>query len=665
VPTDYRAALHAAVDAAHQAGDLLRAEFNRPDGPRGASGTCPADNEAELLIRRLLEAFDPTFGIIAEEFPQLNRRPADAASHVWLVDPNDGTSRMQQGYRGAAVSIGLVRNGTPVLGVVYAYAARAGRGDLITWAEGLDLERNGRPVRRPPWAAVRPRQPASPDSSVSSSDTVLISPAADRAPAGNARTCAPARFRTIASPAYRLALVAIGEGVAASCLGGPDDYDVAAGHALLRAVGGELFRVGGDPVRYGSDGHADVGDFVAGHPEFARELALRTWPATSSGGRTWLVVPPPDLTPGLGLTAPDATVTVTDPGLLERAQGVLTGQLVGDALGSLVEFRRPDEIEAQYGETGPTSLADGGTFGTLAGQPTDDSEMALALARTILAEGRYDAEATARAYVAWARSGPFDIGGTTAHALHAALAEAGSDAVSDAGSGARPGHGIAEAARRAAAEYAHSQANGAVMRISPLALFAHRLPDHQIAELARSDASLTHAHPVCGDANALYCVTVAAAVREGLSARATYDYAVAWARTADLEPDVVKAIEDSETGPPEDFMRHQGWVLLGLRNAFHQLLTAADPREGVVDTVRRGGDTDTNAAIAGALLGAVHGVAGFPTQWLDRLATCRALQSPEDGLWHTGHPRPEGYWPVDHLVLAEHLAFRAPTSHGL
>ncbi len=64
---------------------------------------------------------------------------------------------------------------------------------------------------------------------------------------------------------------------------------------------------------------------------------------------------------------------------LKRAQGCFLGQLAGDALGSLVEFQTPEQIIADY-PNGVRLMADGGTFDTLAGQPTDDSEMALLLA---------------------------------------------------------------------------------------------------------------------------------------------------------------------------------------------------------------------------------------------------------------------------------------------
>src|SRR5208337_657702 len=105
-----------------------------------------------------------------------------------------------------------------------------------------------------------------------------------------------------------------------------------------------------------------------------------------------------------------------DPEILSRAQGCLFGQLAGDALGGLVEFQSPQEIRRKYPH-GVRELADGGTWGTIAGQPTDDSEMALSLARTLIKQRRYDAEEARKAYVLWLNSGPFDCGGTVSSGL--------------------------------------------------------------------------------------------------------------------------------------------------------------------------------------------------------------------------------------------------------
>ena len=89
-----------------------------------------------------------------------------------------------------------------------------------------------------------------------------------------------------------------------------------------------------------------------------------------------------------------------DGGVLVRAQGCLLGQLAGDALGSLVEFRSEEEILREYPD-GVRDLADGGTWNTIAGQPTDDSELALSLSRLLVRIGRYDATEARKAYVSW------------------------------------------------------------------------------------------------------------------------------------------------------------------------------------------------------------------------------------------------------------------------
>jgi hypothetical protein len=92
-------------------------------------------------------------------------------------------------------------------------------------------------------------------------------------------------------------------------------------------------------------------------------------------------------------------------------------------------------------------------------------------------------------------------------------------------------------------------------------------------------------------------------------------------------------------------------VLVAFQNAFHQLLHAPTLEEGIVRSVMAGGDTDTNAAIAGALLGAVHGREAVPLQWRSMILSCH----PIEGLPGIRRPRPRCVWPVDAMALAERL----------
>jgi ADP-ribosyl-[dinitrogen reductase] hydrolase len=115
--------------------------------------------------------------------------------------------------------------------------------------------------------------------------------------------------------------------------------------------------------------------------------------------------------------------------------------------------------------------------------------------------------------------------------------------------------------------------------------------------------------------------------------------------------EVLEALQAAQQEPPRDYYRNQGWVLIALQNAFYQLLHASSLEEGIMQSVMAGGDTDTNAAIAGALLGAVYGREAVPWSWRQRILTCRPIA----GFPEIHHPRPESFWPVDALELAEQL----------
>jgi len=309
----------------------------------------------------------------------------------------------------------------------------------------------------------------------------------------------------------------------------------------------------------------------------------------------------------------------TTPEQLSRAQGCWLGQLAGDSLGSLVEFRSPADIRRQYPD-GVRELADGGTWNTLAGQPTDDSEMALALAHTLVRDGRYEVPSVRAAYVDWLHSDPFDRGSTVT-----------------AGLSGRPS--------------TSSQANGALMRISPLGIFCARRDPDQAAAWAQEDARLTHPHPVCVQANALFAVALAHAIRTGCDGATLYQHILERAADLPVAAPLLSVIRDAAAAPPADYVHQQGWVLIAFQNALWQLRHAPTLEAGVVDTVMRGGDTDTNAAIAGALLGAVHGREAVPAQWADRVLNCR----PSAGDPRVQRPRPERFWPVDALELAAKL----------
>lgn len=306
-------------------------------------------------------------------------------------------------------------------------------------------------------------------------------------------------------------------------------------------------------------------------------------------------------------------------GVRQRAHGCLLGQLIGDALGSQVEGLTPEEIQRLY-PNGVRDMADGGSWNTLAGQPTDDSEMALALARTLVRHGRYDPELARRAYWKWLNSRPFDCGNTVWRGL-------------------------------TGSPNPESQANGALMRISPLGIFGAFQPPDELAAWARADAAITHPHPVCQHANALFVLALARAVATGISPSRLYAELLDWSRATDVPQPLRDTVVRAAEGPPQCASQNRGWVLIAFHNALWQLLHASNPEEALLDTVGRGGDPDTNAAICGALMGAVFGADALPARWVDTVLSCRPWQ----GGSNVHQPRPRQYWPVDALKLADAL----------
>lgn len=194
-----------------------------------------ADRAAsDLLLAGLAAAF-PGDALLSEEEEEggqerQNNRRLDNG-RLWSIDPIDGTRHFVDGHPEYAVSLGLCVRGEPALGVVYAPALAwgcAGGPGLGLWAlQGGELRPLTRPAPQPPFALL---------TSVSEQRREL-----HRYPLGG---------KPGGSAALKLARMAAGEGDATFSISPRSEWDVAAGHALLRAAGGDLTRRDGQPVRY-------------------------------------------------------------------------------------------------------------------------------------------------------------------------------------------------------------------------------------------------------------------------------------------------------------------------------------------------------------------------------------------------------------------------------
>lgn len=276
-----------------------------------------------------------------------------------------------------------------------------------------------------------------------------------------------------------------------------------------------------------------------------------------------------------------------------RAQGALLGQCIGDTLGGQVEFMDAAKIKRLHPK-GVRDIVGGGPHRLKPGQITDDSELALTLARSIVKHNGYDKEAVARAYVDWYKSGPFDIGSTTINAFSCIDTE---KSVAD--------QCVANAKRK------DTPSNGSLMRVSPLGICG-------AIGAARFDSSLSHSNPLCVEACSVFVASIATAIGHGLSRQEVFNFATETARG-----ELSRFLSAAEIEPPREADGwKQGWVAIAFQNAFHQLLYAKSFEEGIVNTISLGGDTDTNAAIAGALLGAVFGKDEIPNRWRKAVLQC-------------------------------------------
>lgn len=325
-----------------------------------------------------------------------------------------------------------------------------------------------------------------------------------------------------------------------------------------------------------------------------------------------------------------------------RGAGALLGLAVGDALGTTLEFSTPSLTPFSTARTGPhREIVGGGPFRVARGQVTDDTMMAVCLARSLAAHPSLDVADLAARYVAWRRVS-FDVGAQTAAALDRVAA------------GVPP---LEAGLATWRASGGRAAGNGSLMRTTPIGV---RFADDRDARVraALEDSLVTHADPACVLACAAHDGAVAAAVRgEATTAAhmleaARLDAEQAAARYLDVvgEPaalararaDLERDLELAESPDPQldgevHLHRTQGWVRVATRLSFWQLVHASSLEAGLVDCVNRGGDADTNGAITGALLGALHGVEGVPAAW--REAVLGALDGDTSPFGTEYHPR--------------------------
>ncbi|WP_027847852.1 ADP-ribosylglycohydrolase family protein [Marinospirillum minutulum] len=294
--------------------------------------------------------------------------------------------------------------------------------------------------------------------------------------------------------------------------------------------------------------------------------------------------------------------------LTSAYRGALLGLACGDALGAPVEFRRRDSFEPL------TGMSSGGCWNLEAGQWTDDTSLALCLARSLVEKQGFCAKDQMQRYWRWYSEGYmsctgdcFDIGNAT----HRALARFN---LSD-----DPWAGDTNPSM---------SGNGALMRLAPAVLAAHG-QQTLIWRWVIDSTRTTHASPDCIDA-ALVFANILDRVISGESLRSVL--------MNPEHPGLPKstAIQRILNGEYLHLKReHLGdgfYVIEALENALWACWQGEDLESTLLLAANLGGDADTVAAIAGQLAGAAYGEEQLPKAWLKKLAWRKDITDLADAL---------------------------------
>lgn len=270
----------------------------------------------------------------------------------------------------------------------------------------------------------------------------------------------------------------------------------------------------------------------------------------------------------------------------DRAMAAYLGLAIGDALGATVEFMTPNEIRHQIGCH--RHICGGGWLRLRPGAVTDDTTMALALGEAILNDGgRVEALSAARAFDAWMRSKPVDIGNTVRRNLLR----------------------FRQTGEPCAPESPHDAGNGAAMRLLPAVLATCRQDEGSTVAAVLAQAHVTHHNPVSDAA----CTTLALMLRDLMHGASDIEVLHRHAR-----PLVASYHGFAFRCPPR--LNPGAYIVETVQAVLQSFFETESFEDCLVDVVNRGGDADTTGAIAGMLAGARYGQEAIPSRWLRALA---------------------------------------------
>ena len=274
------------------------------------------------------------------------------------------------------------------------------------------------------------------------------------------------------------------------------------------------------------------------------------------------------------------------------------GLAVGDAVGTTNEFKVAGTFKPI------TDMVGGGPFLLKPGQWTDDTSMALCIADSLLAMGRYDSFDVMERYQRWFSKGYrsstdrcFDIGGQVRAALFDFEHEQRVPVT---------------------AERSNRAGNGAIMRLAPIVIagFEHR-EIREIVVTAGLSARETHYSVEAEAGTEVFAALLVGAL---LGWAPEHIINVGWASTGPAFDEMAARVISTDPAERASWESEtSGYIVHGLRLAVHGLLDFPSFKDATLAIANLGGDADTNCAIYGQLGGAFYGIEAIPASWRSTL----------------------------------------------
>lgn len=296
--------------------------------------------------------------------------------------------------------------------------------------------------------------------------------------------------------------------------------------------------------------------------------------------------------------------------MIERIYGLYWGHLIGDAIGTRYEFEKQknviEKIKKDKNNNALLPILGGGCFRLQAGQFTDDGELTLCIWDTV--DAGFTPQSIAYRFIAWYRSGAFDIGIATNTAFFNAT---NYDEIT-----------------YNALQNESSLSNGCLMKISPLGYAGLYMDDITLRKTVEDVCGLTNPNILCKDA----CIGYIFAIREGLRTGDKNKAYSAGIQNMKIEENINMVLSPHPESYPLQFTQggkikydedHKGYYGIALRNAFWQLKHSDNFETAIERSIMIGGDTDTNTCIAAALYGACCGIKNIPTKWFETVVSAK------------------------------------------